>query len=270
VVNLLDGRNLVSVVETKIGAGPTHVVFTGIDVSGVRSLSVGRETISLNGRSHRIDPGRIYHSGIEIGGERPAVLDRNLKHLSRMLVEQSPPGSLAFLLNGNGVIPSRGGFERAVLEHLSEAVARVFTGDVVAGVRMLRGCGFGLTPSGDDFAAGMLVAMHVLNALPGMRVIETVEAVYQSARSGNILSDTLLSLARDGRLTERVKGLVVAVLSGTEECVRKHTEKLLLLGHTSGADFGTGFCMTMQRGEAFLQPTRGAEDTLLLHEGETT
>jgi hypothetical protein len=113
----------------------------------------------------------------------------------------------------------------------------------------------------------MLLAIHVLKEVDGMNVADTVEAVYRSARSGSVISDALLSHARDGRATERVKGLIAAVLYGTEDQVRRHTRELLLLGHTSGADLGTGFCMTMLHKEALPGVTGGVEAAALLHEG---
>jgi len=253
VVNLLDGRRLASIVGADVGAGPINVVFSGADLSGIRSLSIDRETLTLDGGSYRIDPDRYYDSAIEVGADRPVLLDRNLTLMGRLLVEESPPRSLAFLLDGNRAVPSCGRFESAVLERLSEGVSLVFQGDIVGGARILRGCGFGLTPSGDDFVAGLLIAMHLLRKVFGMEFGDIEEAVHLSSRSGNILSDTLLTFAREGRLTEKMKNLVTAVLCGTEDQVRRHTEQLLLVGDTSGADLGTGFCMTMQRREVFLQ-----------------
>ena len=271
VVNLIDDRNLVSVVDENIGAGPINVVFSGAHLSGIRSLSVDRETLTLNGRSYRIDPDRYYDSALDIQSDRPVVLDGNLVLLGRLLVEESPPRSLAFLLDQNGAMPSCGRFERAVLERLSEGAARIFQGDIVGGVTILRGCGFGLTPSGDDFIAGLLIAMHLLQRTFGWDLEGVVEAVHRSSRSENILSDTLLTFAGEGRLTERMKNLVMAVLCGTEDQVRKHTERLLLVGDTSGADLGAGFCTTMQRRQVFLQSAgpRRSRDILLLHEGES-
>ena len=144
------------------------------------------------------------------------------------------------------------------MKRLSVGAKAVFHGDVVGGVKILRGSGFGLTPSGDDFIAGLLIAMHLLQRMFGWDLGELAGVVYESSRSENILSDTLLTFAREGRGTERTKNLVTAVLCGTQSRVREHTERLLRVGETSGADLGTGFCMAMQSRRMFLAACRPA------------
>lgn len=269
VVNLLDGRSLVSVVEADVGAGPINIVVSGIDIGGIRRLSVDGQTLSLNALSCRIDPDRSYDSALEIEADQPPAFDANLALLGELLVEKSPPRSLAFLLDGGCAPPCRGRFDIAVLERLSEGVAMIFRGELLGGVRILRGCGFGLTPSGDDFVAGLLIAMRLVSRMYGTDLGETVESVRRVSRSRNVLSESLLAFAGEGRLNERMKNLVQAVLYGTGDRVRHHAERLLLVGDTSGADLGTGFCMTMQRRKMFVQGARppGSRDALLLREG---
>jgi hypothetical protein len=73
---------------------------------------------------------------------------------------------------------------------------------------------------------------------------ETVDDIFEAARSDNIFSNSFLNLARQGRLFGRMKNLILALMHGSEDVVRECTERLFAVGETSGADLGTGFYMT--------------------------
>ncbi len=117
------------------------------------------------------------------------------------------------------------------------------TGPGTQGVRMLAGCGFGLTPSGDDFIAGMLIALHLLGAPQ-----RTIRSVHAAAAGGGDLSRHFLALARDGRVDERMSALVAALLDHGDTEVRRAARRILQVGATSGADMMTGFVTTLKAG----------------------
>ncbi len=137
-------------------------------------------------------------------------------------------------------------FEKAFAAHLKRGIHEVFHGDLLSGVRILKGCGVGLTPSGDDFIAGLLIALNVIEKMNGRDFKRTIEAVYHTALGENIFSNTFLDLARRGFLFERMKSLIVALNEGGEMEVRNSAEKLFAVGASSGADLGTGFFMTLR------------------------
>jgi hypothetical protein len=114
----------------------------------------------------------------------------------------------------------------------------------VDGVRGLRGCGLGLTPSGDDFLAGLLISLHLLQKLHGKSFQNIADAVFQTAKSDNLFSSTFLDLARRGLIFGRMKELISSLLTESSEAVRKAAEQLLAIGASSGADLGTGFLLT--------------------------
>jgi hypothetical protein len=110
----------------------------------------------------------------------------------------------------------------------------------------LKGCGLGLTPAGDDFIAGFLIGLHLLQRLHGMDAQPTADAVFRAARGKNIFSNAFLNLARRGLFFGHMKDLLVALVSGSEASVRRATKKLFTVGETSGADLATGLFMTLQ------------------------
>jgi len=117
----------------------------------------------------------------------------------------------------------------------------------------LKGCGLGLTPSGDDFIAGLVIGLHLLQQMQNRDYQAVADAVANAARGNNIFSNTFLDLARQGLLFGRMKDLILALANaGPNATVRENRRsletaaaRLLAIGECSGADLGTGFFMTV-------------------------
>jgi hypothetical protein len=164
----------------------------------------------------------------------------------KLLTDISPPTGLAFLLDDRRLGNFRSKFERAFVEQIAHGVHHVFYGDLVLGIGLLKGCGGGLTPSGDDFIAGLLIGLHLLQELHGRDFRSAIEKVSKAAAGENVFSNTFLELAGKGLLFGRMNDLVSALMLGDEETVRTSAEGLFAVGGTSGADLGTGFFMTVR------------------------
>jgi hypothetical protein len=105
-----------------------------------------------------------------------------------------------------------------------------------------------LTPSGDDFIAGLLIGLRLLQQTRGQDYQQTANSVFQAAKPGNLFSRTFLDLARRGFLFGRMKDLIVALVHGDADAVRGATGRLLAVGESSGADLATGFVLTVSGG----------------------
>jgi hypothetical protein len=132
------------------------------------------------------------------------------------------------------------------VKQIARGVYHVFYGDLLLGIGMLRGCGVGLTPSGDDFIAGLLIGLHLLQDLHGCDFQTIIKTVSKAAAGENVFSNTFLELAGKGLLFGRMNDLVSALTQDGEEAVRSSAERLFAVGGTSGADLGTGFFMTVR------------------------
>jgi hypothetical protein len=209
-------------------------------------LRVSPATVLFDGHRYPFTSGHRYNSTLDL---QPVDLPRfqhNLSVLGTSLKADSPPKSLAFLLDGKRRKNFRPGFERAFAQQITRGVHQVFHGPLLPGIRQLKGCGLGLTPAGDDFIAGYLIGLHLLRTLRGQDSRPTADAVFRAARGKNIFSNTFLDLARRGLLSGYLKDLLVALVSGSEASVLKATSKLFTVGETSGADLATGLFMTLQ------------------------
>jgi hypothetical protein len=228
VVNFAHGHRLVSVVNETIGPGPLNIVFRDFQSGRAdHPLTITGNTVTFEGGTYSFTS--RYSSVI------PGT-PRNLSLFHQLLVTTAPAKSLAFLLDEKRVWNFLTGFERRFVEHVRHSVNEIFHGDRLAGVRALRGCGLGLTPSGDDFIAGYLIGLSLRG--------EPSDEVFEAARTDNIFSNTFLDLARQGRIFGRMKNLILALMGGRG--VRECTERLFAVGGTSGADLATGFYMTVR------------------------
>lgn len=267
-VNFTDGRRLVTLVTPEVGAGPLNIVVRDLPRQG-SALRVGRYSVSNAHHRWAFTSEQTYRSPLSysLKEARPAFFRKNLRVMERILAGEAHPKSLAFLLDPQRTTGFSTTLEQSFVRRVQEGVAKMFRGmargirsddpgsppravaaTVVAGVRLLSGCGFGLTPSGDDFIAGHLIGLNLLQA-SGLRDCRArIGWVYHAARSSNLLTRTFLRLAREGRVTGKQKDLVETLLDGDEERVGSRVRDLLGTGATSGADLATGFVVTVQRG----------------------
>jgi len=220
-------------------------------------LRISSRTVLFAGHHYRFTPRHRYDSTLELRAVDSRRFQRNLALLGELLKTDSPPMSLAFLVDDRRRRTFRTSFEKAFAEQITRGVGQVFRGDLLEGIRHLKGCGPGLTPGGDDFLAGLLIGLHVLQKLRGQNFQPAINAIFRAARGNNMFSNTFLDLARRGLLLGRIKDLVLALSSGRQGSVRKAAEALFALGESSGADLATGLFMTLDGNVASINCAAG-------------
>jgi len=125
-------------------------------------------------------------------------------------------------------------------------------------VRRLVGRGLGLTPGGDDVIAGALCGLHATGATAGARLLAAAAlenvALEKVTERTTLLSADLLRLAAQGDACLEVLGVLRAA-HGSRDVLRPSTfalsvaiDRLLSVGHTSGADLATGLAIGLRVG----------------------
>ncbi|HVF99062.1 MAG TPA: DUF2877 domain-containing protein [Chloroflexia bacterium] len=108
----------------------------------------------------------------------------------------------------------------------------------------LLGLGAGLTPSGDDVVAGILASLvwqARLGAVPPQFAQQMVDAMRRAAPSRtNDISVCLLWHAGHGLLYAPAMELGEAMLRGYVVSIGSQVQRLLSIGHSSGADMAVG------------------------------
>jgi len=100
-------------------------------------------------------------------------------------------------------------------------------------IEKLSGMGPGLTPAGDDFIAGWIVAQRSIASPSARTAIREFCAVWQPERT-TWLSKWMILDAIRGRTWKRGKDLLSAMSQNDGEAVSKAAAKILNWGHTSG------------------------------------
>ncbi len=116
----------------------------------------------------------------------------------------------------------------------------------------LIGLGPGLTPSGDDFIGGMMIALH------GLRETDLCRHVWRSVRgcveeSGNPISGAHLAAASEGQGSAGIHRAIAAILGGCTQAARDSLADIERIGHVSGWDTMAGVIVTL---DAWLQARR--------------
>lgn len=181
-----------------------------------------------------------------MGPLEPAKLEPNLRVFERLLLSSAPARSLAFLIDRRGGRTFASAFEQELARRLDAGVARLAHGDLEGGASRMKGLGYGLTPSGDDFLAGFLLGMHALEMAAGVDLAAERHTVREAARGGNPFSEVMLRSAVEGRCFERAGQLIQALFEGAEADVVRHARRLMEVGASSGADLGVGLLFALK------------------------
>jgi len=248
VTNFSNGRAMVALVDEKIGPGPHHIVVSGLGLEKVERLKITASGLRLNGRRQTFAEARRYDSKIslcgEIARERFAA---NLEHFRRCLREIAPPQSMAFLLGPDRRPQRRSALERSLAARLARGKDLIFSPDFFAGIKVLKGLGFGLTPSGDDFIGGILLALHTGQRIFKRDFSPAIRTAFKLAAGKNPFSNTLFVHASEGRAIGKMKDLLAALIYGKRKEVSRCSKQLRTIGHSSGIDFGVGLLLTCEK-----------------------
>ncbi|NTW32029.1 MAG: DUF2877 domain-containing protein [Bacteroidetes bacterium] len=254
VVNFSNGKKLLSFVTKVTGNGPVNIVVNNIDAFKKPDeillknhvLIYGANIFKLQNYSH-------YNSGIDEIKFDQNIISENIIKLLLILIKQSAPLSLAFIFDKSRINNFFSSFEKKFIQKVNSAIEKIKQGEIIKGIEMLRGCGFGFTPSGDDFITGMLNAFYIIHKISGKQdLVKLRRKIYLTAQTENIISHNAIHFASKGRFNEVFKALIFSLNEDNDELLKKNTIKLLQTGETSGADTLTGFLFTFVNKNTFV------------------
>ncbi|MBU2573717.1 MAG: DUF2877 domain-containing protein [Elusimicrobia bacterium] len=242
------GRSFViSLVNRKTGNGPFNVVLKQLP-PGAKRLKTTRFYLYIDENRLACDPEKAYDSSLPKLEIVPGTLWENLAFLKNFLVRNAPRKSLRFLFEPRAEKAFTRIFERNMLERVKKAVSLLEAGSYAKGARVLKGLGFGLTPSGDDFLSGYLTGLGFAELNLDSDVSEAIEEVYKNASTENLISNTFLMCAYDGLVNEKIKKLLTMLALDEQNKLARAARAALRNGHTSGADFCVGLIYGCEAG----------------------
>jgi hypothetical protein len=206
------------------------------------------------------DQGLIIHTGQASTWQAPsqptAALPPSQRKLKLALVARTMLSSQPVSDFGR-LIPVVLGFEEInkaqgnpvfpLIERLQQALQEGQLAAIADCLEAILGLGSGLTPSGDDLTAGILLALtrwgHIL--APGLEIKALAQDVVQRAyRKTTTLSANLIECASQGQANERLILALDGILSGHPDAPTC-ADYLAGWGHTSGLDTLAGMALTL-------------------------
>lgn len=227
---------LASLVSRDVGSGPFHIVVSDLEPSDVRSLEIRDRSIVINGIIHPMDAKKRFVSCISSdvfdagNSTSPERIDENISFLDRYLVMIAPEGSIPYLVSNHPL----GSFETNLGANFRQGMELFLAGKHVEATRTIKGLGYGLTPSGDDFLSGLLVSAVISGAT------DFVETILPLSRGRNSISNSFLACAAEGKMTSTIKELVYSVLYLGKNDIHDCIPDVLRKGETSGIDTVAG------------------------------
>ncbi|NLG33960.1 MAG: DUF2877 domain-containing protein [Lentisphaerae bacterium] len=209
---LSPSNRVLFVVDRSIGPGPLNILVNQPD------KFVDGETLRIPRRleTPRFDSAMPPHARLH--------LHTLAARLHTALPRHAPPESLISLFFPRRRMPIR---QMARDTLFRQAFEQLADGDLAGGIRRIRGCGEGLTPSGDDFLCGWMLACR-LKRRPSL-----ARDILREALGQNAVSNAFLELSAAGRVNIAVQQLLS---SPSPARVRMACS----FGHSSGADLLCG------------------------------
>jgi hypothetical protein len=241
------GGAMVSLVSRKTGNGPLNVVLRHLP-RGARRLKVAELALYIDENRLEVDPEKNYDSAVPRLPLDPVLFKENLLFLRDFLGHKAPAKSMCFLFSFSAEGSFKTMFERTMLESMKKGAVLLEAGNYARGARVLRGMGFGLTPSGDDFLCGFLTGLNFMEANLPVSLSTIKEAVYRNAVTKNSISASFAYCAYKGRVNEKTGKLLAAMAGFDDKLLVLAAKASLRNGHTSGADFCAGLIYGCQAG----------------------
>lgn len=245
-INYISDGALLTCLLPDFGGGPSHLVLDELpfDDSPVEikphQVTIGKNCFSREG----ID---VFDSKIIFSGVKLKILNSHLVHFRQAIQQYAPMGSLVFMIASERCKPAESAFEQALQKRLQTALDAFQAEKWLEAVQRLKGSGSGLTPAGDDFIAGWLLGVNLLDQAGSLRARERINLVYSAGLGENIFSNHYLALAREGRGVAAVKNLIDVLGAESAAAIDPAVARIARMGSTSGIDMAVGLWMTLSK-----------------------
>ncbi|GAB4028621.1 MAG: hypothetical protein Fur0012_01380 [Elusimicrobiota bacterium] len=234
VENFQKGSRLVSLVLPEIGPGPNNIVINRL--SRCRQIEIKEKEIVLeNIRVSNPDSFYVSSARVDIREEN---IRRRIVYCVKKLLFLSPPLSMSFVFDSQREKNFSSTFEKEMLERMKFGIKCLREGKTSLGTRSLCGLGFGLTPSGDDFLSGFSLFLSLKEEE------KRIKRILSACKSRNLISYNLLRNSAAGKVEMRVKIFLKSLAYGKLEELDKSMADVIRRGHSSGADFLSGFLLS--------------------------
>lgn len=230
---------VVSLVNPKAGNGSLNIVFKKIPTA-INKFSCDKRNFYFDDIKVLKKDLKKYKSEIFVCKSKVGQFFEGMQEFKAALCKHAPSGSLVFLLDKKREKHFNKGFKKEFLKRMIEGVSDLTLCDFEKGAGKIKGLGFGLTPSGDDFLGGYLLGMNIVERLIGKKLSKIKNEIRAAALGKNAISNTFINCSKNALAGEKINKLMEALYSADKSKILRETKTLIKSGHTSGSDIATG------------------------------
>ncbi len=246
-INFHMGERILTIGNHYIGSGPTNIIFNDIeDFKNNSSIIKNKDSIVIDDLKFKIDNTKIYDSKLKIDNFYLPKFYYNF-HLFENYVKVLSNGKGLSPLLENNFVENEKVVDKFILK-IKSGIEKIFNGDLIGGIKYIKGVGIGLTPSGDDFIYGFLTGISIIEILKNKNLSNLKKIIYENSKSENLISNNFLYFASEGLFFEKTKNLIISLFYGDESEILERVTKVLQIGETSGVDFSVGLILTIKKG----------------------
>lgn len=252
--NLISGEGkLLSVVLAEIGPGPFSLVvdqetrswepedrpFSDLQID--TPVIVSERMIDIDGIQIDARDVVIWEPRPEWGSIDGSTFNDSSSELKRNLMLFAAPGSLSSIVN-DGVLDSAQSQLYRSWNRISDDLRKLDLSEVKDEIGRIAGLGVGLTPAGDDFLLGVMMAIWLLTPSSVAERL-TMDVSCTVTGKTTLLSESYIKAAGRGEASYQWHELIKAIVAGNKQRLQKAAIQLMRTGSTSGSDALTGFLL---------------------------
>lgn len=238
-IDLLAGEEVIALVNPQIGNGPFYIV---VDRLPVESLPE-KLRVNWDGQALHLGEWAIDFSLLpavwepRVNWEKIVLSCHSLSLFRRLVCEDAGRRDCHSLFSAVilGNVPP-------LVGELGKALSALDIDGVSFCAARIAGLGTGLTPAGDDFLAGVMLALYAHAALPAAQKRKLLRVIYAAAEGRSTrLSRAYFKAAFEGMADAHWHHLLYALTDGRVTVLREAAAEALRFGETSGLDMANGF-----------------------------
>jgi hypothetical protein len=239
VLNFCSDNLLVSVCASCFCSGPYRIVLECDELSHIENIEVDNGTLKINGQYEILySYDKTYRWNYRAPMMAKNVLWGRLVHSFEHYVKHAHPDSIISFINSDS--SDKGSFDFALKSCFAEGMRHLRQGSYSAAVGYFRHRGIGLSPAGDDFLIGFVLATKWLELVQKKELSKITEIIIHESEVNNALIRTFMRQAAELDLdADWAKWL--EALATYEMPLIPLLETLMKHGASSGADQLSGF-----------------------------
>lgn len=142
-------------------------------------------------------------------------------------------------------------FSELVFREIESGIELFLDKNFEQAISKIKGHGFGLTPSGDDWLAGALTGISFYEEYFNKSLKDIKESIFDLSIGKNLISNSFIYYAKESSFFYDVKQFLTSILKSNFDSLYQLGINVLEHGATSGGDFLSGFFSVILKKDFF-------------------